>query len=131
MAPRAIWPPLLWALVILFLCLLPGSKLPEWEWFALFDLDKLVHAGMFFVQTLLLARSFYARRAPQRWVLWAVLLSVAFGLATEFLQGMEALGRRTDLNDMIANTIGALVAGWYITRRVNSGKSVVPFLPAH
>ncbi|MBP6313287.1 MAG: VanZ family protein [Flavobacteriales bacterium] len=131
MAPRAILPPLLWAALILFLCLLPGSKLPKWDWFALFDMDKLVHAGMFFIQALLLARVFFARQTPERWVLWSVLLSVTFGVATELLQGMEALGRRTDLNDMIANTIGALVAGWYATRRVKTGKSIVPFLPAH
>lgn len=130
MAPRAIWLPLLWALVILFLCLLPGSELPEWDWFAVFDLDKLVHAGMFFVQALLLARMFVARKALERWVIWSVLLSVAFGVATEFMQGLEALGRRTDINDMIANSVGALVAGWYAARRVNKGKSVVPFLPA-
>ena len=117
-------------MVILFLCLLPGSKLPEWDWFAVFDLDKLVHAGMFFVQALLLARMFVARKALERWVIWSVLLSVAFGVATEFMQGLEALGRRTDINDMIANSVGALVAGWYATRRMNKGKSVVPFLPA-
>jgi hypothetical protein len=124
-APRALWPALLWAAFILFLCLLPGSSLPEWDWFALLDLDKAVHAGMFLVQALLLARAFRAR-GMARWALAAVAIAVAHGVATEFMQGLEALGRRTDPNDMIANTVGAVFGGWWAVWRTRKGRSVVP-----
>lgn len=126
-APRALWPAFVWAAVILFLCLLPGSKLPEWDWFALLDLDKLVHAGLFFIQALLLARAFHARGTPVRWLLWSLVITVLYGLATEFMQGLEAMGRRTDINDMIANSVGALAAGVYTFRRTRKGKPVLPF----
>ena len=128
LAPRALWPAFAWAATILFLCLLPGSKLPEWDWFALLDLDKLVHAGLFFIQTLLLARAFHARGTPVRWLLWSVTISVLYGLATEFMQGLEALGRRTDINDMIANSVGALAAGLYTHRLMRKGKPLLPFV---
>jgi VanZ family protein len=126
-APRALWPAFVWAAVILFLCLLPGSKLPEWDWFALLDLDKLVHAGLFFIQALLLARAFHARGTPVHWLLWSLVITVLYGLATEFMQGLEAMGRRTEINDMIANSVGALAAGVYTFRRTRKGKPVLPF----
>ena len=127
-APRALWPAWLWALVILVLCLMPGSRLPEWDWFALLDLDKLVHAALFFVQALLLARAFIARGTPARWLFWSVSLAMVYGLSTEIMQGLEALGRRTDLNDLIANTVGALTAGWFARWRTRKGLPVLPLV---
>ncbi|HEX2616922.1 MAG TPA: VanZ family protein, partial [Flavobacteriales bacterium] len=88
---------LLWALIILVLCLLPSKQLPEWHWFDLFDLDKVVHAGLFFVLALLLAQAFRSAQRPQRWLVWAVVIAVAYGISTELLQGLEAMGRRTDV----------------------------------
>jgi VanZ family protein len=118
---------LLWAGVILWLCLIPGKSLPEWNWFAILDLDKLVHAGMFFVLALLLAQAFRNGGAPMRYVLWAVVISAVYGLGTEFMQGLEAMGRRTDIIDMIANSLGAMAAGAYANRREKKGREIVPF----
>lgn len=116
-----------WALVILVLCLIPGQALPEWNWFALLDLDKLVHAGMFFVLAALLAQAFSDKGSPKRYLLWAVIISISYGLSTEFMQGLEAMGRRTDINDMIANSVGALIAAVYVRWKEKRGKAVVPF----
>lgn len=118
---------LLWALCILVLCLIPGAALPAWSWFDLLSLDKLVHAGLFGALTLLLAGAFVKRGAPANFLPVAVVLSMGYGWGTEVLQGLEALGRRTDLNDMIANTVGALGGAWFVARRRRSGR---PFLPA-
>lgn len=117
---------LLWAAVILWLCLIPGRSLPEWDWFAIFDLDKLVHGGMFFVLTLLLAQGLKGHGTPARYIVWAVAISVGYGLGTELLQGLQALGRRTDINDMIANSIGALAAGGFADWRVKKRRPIVP-----
>lgn len=116
----------LWALVILTLCLIPGSSLPEWHWFALFDLDKLVHAGMFFVLALLLAQAFRSAQRPRHWLLAAAGIAIAYGIGTEFMQGLEAMGRRTDPLDMIANSVGAVAATWFASWRARKGKPVVP-----
>lgn len=118
---------LLWAGVILWLCLIPGKALPEWEWFSVFELDKLVHAGMFFVLCMLLAQALRSNRWPVRYILWAVIISAGYGLCTEFLQGLEALGRRTDINDMIANTVGALTAGGFANWLRGKGWHILPF----
>lgn len=117
---------LLWALVILVLCLIPGRSLPQWGWFDLLDLDKSVHAGMFFVLAVLLAQAFRAIGRPKRWVLTAVAIAIAYGIGMEYMQDLEALGRRLDPMDMIANSVGALLAAWYITWRTKRGKPIVP-----
>jgi hypothetical protein len=118
---------LLWAAVILWLCLIPGKSLPQWDWVNIFDLDKLVHGGMFFVLSVLLAQAFKGGGSIARYILWAVIVSAAYGLGTEFLQGLEALGRRRDINDMIANTIGAISAGGFANWREKKGWQIVPF----
>ena len=73
----------LWALVILGLCLIPGQRLPEWDWFALFDLDKLVHGIMFFVLAVLLAQALRTQGKVARYIVWACVLSVGYGLASD------------------------------------------------
>lgn len=116
----------IWAFCILVLCLIPGSTLPEWDWFSLLDLDKLVHAGMFGVLTVLLADALRKRDTLSRYVLMACVLSIVYGAATEFIQGMEALGRRTDPGDLVANGIGALIGAAYVRWRQCKGKPIVP-----
>ena len=120
-----------WALacaaLILFLCLLPGDELPEWDWFALLDLDKVVHAGMFFALAVLLAQAFHDGGRPARWAMWAVLLSAGNGVLTEVLQGLEALGRRTDPADMLANTVGALAMVPYVGWCKRRARPFVPW----
>lgn len=117
---------LLWALLILVLCLIPGKDLPEWGWFDLLDLDKLVHAGMFFVLALLLALAFRNAGRPKRWLLAAALIAIAYGIGTEIMQGLEAMGRRTDPMDMLANSVGAVAATWYAARRTRKGRPILP-----
>jgi hypothetical protein len=117
---------LLWALCILVLCLMPGAALPAWDWFDLLSLDKLVHAGMFGVLTLLLSGAFLKRGAPFHFLPWAIAFSVAYGWGTEVLQGLEALGRRTDINDMIANTVGAMGGAWFVAYRRRKGRHFLP-----
>lgn len=116
-----------WAIVILVLCLIPGKALPEWNWFALLDLDKLVHAGLFFVLAVLLAQAFVNNGSPTRYILWACFISIMYGLSTEIMQGLQALGRRTDINDMIANSMGAILAAAYVNWKAKKARPIVPF----
>lgn len=118
---------LLWAGVILWLCLIPGKNLPSWNWLALFNPDKLVHASMFFVLSLLLAQAFRTHGAPVRYLLWGIVISAVYGVGMEFMQELEALGRRLDPNDMIANAVGAVSAAIYARWRERKGRPIVPF----
>ena len=117
---------LAWALCILVLCLFPGRALPSWDWFDLLSLDKLVHAGMFGTLTVLLAGAFQQQGTRNSFLPLAVGVSAAYGLGTEFLQSLEVLGRRTDLNDMIANTVGAILGALFCASCLRHGKAFLP-----
>lgn len=109
---------LLWALLILVLCLMPGAALPAWHWADLLSVDKLVHAGLFAVLGVLLfvgiSRHYGARVLRSSTVLAIVLVGIGYGGALEIMQMLSALGRRGDWNDFIANSAGLGIAwGWY------------------
>ncbi len=118
---------LMWAGVILWLCLIPGKSLPSWNWLALFNPDKVVHAGMFFILSLLLAQAFRTHGAPARYLMWGIIISAVYGVGMEFMQELEALGRRLDINDMIANTVGALASAGFAHWRERQGRPIIPF----
>jgi len=104
---------LLWALLILLLCLMPGAALPAWHWADLLSVDKGVHAGLFAVLVLLCLRALksgYASASPPPALLLA-LGCTAYGGMLELMQMLPALGRRGDWNDFAANTFG-VTAGW-------------------
>ncbi len=115
---------LLWALLILVLCLMPGRALPRWDWADLLSLDKSVHAVLFGVLTVLLGRAFRSSGRTGPLLAWSVLLSVGYGLATEAMQQLQALGRHGDVNDAIANTLGAVAGAVHLGRRWNRERSV-------
>lgn len=104
-----------WALLILVLCLMPGSALPAWHWADLLSVDKAVHAGLFAVLAVLvlLGLRVHAGGAPlpAPAILWAVVACVVYGGLLELLQQLPVLGRRGDLSDLLANTAGCGL-GW-------------------
>jgi VanZ family protein len=104
-----------WALLILVLCLMPGRALHAWHWADLLSVDKAVHAGLFAVLAVLvlLGLRAHAGGAPLSVpaILWAVVTCIAYGGLLELMQQLPALGRRGDLNDLLANTAGCGL-GW-------------------
>ena len=121
---RALRPALGWALLILLLCLMPGAALPAWRWADLISLDKAVHAFLFGVLYVLLVRAF--RRQYQHpalrshAVMTALVMVVAYGGSTELMQQVPVLGRRGDLLDLLANTVGAGLGLVYDRRRLGA-----------
>ena len=121
---KGLRPAIAWALVILVLCLMPGRAIPSWDWTNLISLDKPVHAFLFGVLVVLLVRGFRDQQpaviAQARIVPVAFTLTVAYGALTEWMQQLDLLGRHGDLNDLIANTVGACLGLLYL--RWRSGK---------
>jgi VanZ family protein len=107
---------MLWALVILILCGMPGKDIPHISFLELLSFDKLVHAGIFCVLLLLMVRGF---RMQDRFILLqekammiALLICIAYGGALEIMQGIVFEQRSPDIYDFIANTAGALLGSW-------------------
>ena len=127
MTLRAWWPALTWAALILVLCLLPGSELPSWDWADLISLDKPIHALLFGVLTVLVVRGMVPDRSVQvspKVLIAAVLMAVGYGVATEVMQELEALGRHGDVPDAIANALGAVTGAAYLRWRSVRERSV-------
>lgn len=120
---RALRWALLWAALILVLCLMPGRALPAWHWADLLSVDKAVHAALFAVLAILVLRALEAQQLDlDRGALAAALiLCVAYGGGLELLQMLSALGRRGDWNDFIANSVGVAL-GWILHRRLRIGR---------
>lgn len=116
---------LLWAALIFVLCLTPGQAIPSWDWADLLNVDKLVHAALFAVLFILLERGLRRIRAgegrPANVVFTAIATSVAYGGLVELMQQLPTLGRRGDVNDLIANSVGVIL-GWGYFRLRNGDR---------
>ncbi len=101
---------MLWALIILVLCGIPGRDIPHISFLELLSFDKFVHAGIFFVLILLTVRGFLmqsrfkALQKKSKWI--AFVLCVIYGGSLEILQGTVFEGRSADVFDFIANGFG-------------------------
>ena len=111
---------MLWALIILILCGIPGRDIPHISFLELLSFDKFVHAGIFFVLILLTVRGFVLqirftalKHSPK---LIAFVICVLYGGSLEIMQGTLFIERTADIYDFIANsfgcTIGLLLYDW-------------------
>lgn len=102
-----------WALLILALCSVPGSSVPD---LTLFSYDKLGHFGMFFIGALLWLQAWPER--PKQVIAVGLVLSVG----TELIQGLTPyLGRSADPFDVVADVLGlslGLALWWWGHRRL-------------
>lgn len=94
---------LLWTLVILAACTVPGSTLPS---LTLWEFDKLIHFALFAGFGGLWMR---ALACPLGRRMAGVLLAgIAFALLTEWYQGLLPWPRTPDLLDALADSLGTL-----------------------
>ncbi len=101
---------MLWALIILILCGMPGKDVPHISFLEMLKFDKFVHAGIFFVLFLLSVRGFMLQtrfeglhQSPRA---AAFIICVIYGGLLEILQGIVFIDRSADIYDFIANTFG-------------------------
>lgn len=101
---------LFWAGIILYLCLIKISELPEIK---IPYIDKFIHAFFYFVFSLLwfYAFRFYFRKQSRAKLLRIVFfMALFFGVAIELFQTYFTVYRSGDITDIFANTSGSLLA---------------------
>lgn len=102
---------LAWMFIVLVGSLMPGRDLPKIN---LFQADKVVHLIFYFVLCMLMffsmVREWKGGLQSRKWLWRSVLAASFFGLFIEILQSNLNTGRYFDTFDVLANTIGALVA---------------------
>ncbi|MBI4931233.1 MAG: VanZ family protein [Bacteroidetes bacterium] len=102
---------LLWAILILVLCLMPGKDLPS---LTIFEYDKIVH---FLIYLLLAIMMYYGWRKQNSFLslhkntlIKILLITTIYGFAVEIMQELFTADRHFDIFDALANSVGA-VAG--------------------
>ncbi|MEN5086808.1 VanZ family protein [Sphingobacterium faecium] len=105
---------MLWAVIVILLCCMPGQnfeKVPSYP-----GMDKLVHAGMFFVFCTLIYNGVLVqfKGRPTKWVpvLVVSILGLLFALLTEALQLYIFTYRSGDWWDLFADSVGIGMAGF-------------------
>ena len=104
---------LLWALLILVLCAIPGRDLPKISALELLNFDKFVHALLFLVLILLTVSGLKRQdsftllhRSPK---MISLILCVAYGGLLEIMQGELFSERTADIFDFTANSFGCTI----------------------
>ena len=103
-------PALVWLAIVTGLSVMPGVPMPK---FNLFSADKIGHAAAYALLAWLLLRGFKAqhkRAANARETLMFFGLATGYGILMEFVQGTFFPYRFFEVDDMLANTFGAMVA---------------------
>ncbi len=106
-------PAFLWAAMILLLCGIPGENLPDTSYWDFLHLDKLAHAGMFAILTVLMIVGHLKQHSSGILRYYAksftVLVSVLYGVLIEIGQRLLFVDRDLEVYDMLGNALGALL----------------------
>jgi glycopeptide antibiotics resistance protein len=119
-------PPIIWTLIIFGLCSMPGKAIPHISWLELLSFDKFVHAGIFFVEQILLMRALSSFNKKTLYGLLAFLFCVVYGGSLELMQFYIFSSRSGDVFDFIANSSGALL-GFLLFSKINKRLGFLPY----
>jgi len=109
-----------WTALIVGLHAIPGEDAALEGWYALFHVDKVLHAAFFgsWGLSVLIA---LGKSGVVRGTFFALLgLGVVFGLGLEWAQGALFSGRRMDLYDVVADGVGVAL-GYAVFRWLYRG----------
>lgn len=101
---------ILWSIFIFIICLLPSYDIPN-TGITIPYLDKYVHAFIFFIFNILLCSILIMKFRLKNLSLFflSTFISFLYGGIIELLQ-QYSIGRSCDINDLIADLIGAFLA---------------------
>jgi len=119
-------PAIICFIVSFILLTLPGTEIPKISWMDFYQADKVVHIIMFFSVCFLF--DFAIRKSDKKYslILYISLAGLAYGIAMEFVQKYFIPFRTCDVDDMIADGIGCLLA--YVWWRRRFKKTDVSYL---
>jgi VanZ family protein len=100
----------IWALIILVLCSMPGQYVPSVSLLEMLSFDKWVHAVMFFVLCALIFIHVKKQTEEKKKVILFLTIAILYGCSLEIMQGTLFSNRSADWNDIIANSLGCLMA---------------------
>jgi VanZ family protein len=110
---KLIYPALLWTFFVATLCLVSFNSVPKVR---IENFDKLVHACFHFGIVLLWFLYFNIQKSKPfiKAANLAILFSLIFGILIEICQQLFTTSRKADVLDLVANTLGALLAVFFL-----------------
>ena len=99
---------IIWALIILGLCSMPGQYIPSISLLEMLSFDKWVHASIFFILCSLIFFSLLQKNKAKQQIYLFFGLAILYGCSLEIMQGTLFSNRSADWNDIIANTVGCI-----------------------
>jgi hypothetical protein len=124
---RSFWPGAMAFTIATILFCLPGDKFPEDELFNIFQVDKLIHIGLFALMVVLWSLPFISRVGDSDRLgnifIGVALAFVFYGVLIEFIQGSFISNRTMGIDDMIADALGCGVGFIAAKKLLNAGKS--------
>lgn len=108
--------PVLWTLLIIFLLSLPGSAIPKVN-LGIQHVDKIVHFILFGLFPIFWSYYFIPRKPYKNWkgiVVLFCFLSIVLGIALEYVQQYFVVNRDFDVNDIYADSLGAIIFGFLL-----------------
>jgi len=103
---RFLWMPGFWTALIVGLHAIPGEDAALEGWYALFHIDKVLHALFFGSWGLSVQIALGKSGALRGMFLGTLGVGLLFGLGLEWAQGALFSGRRMDLYDVVADGVG-------------------------
>jgi VanZ family protein len=109
---RYFLPAIIWVIIIFIVISIPAGNMPKSDLFKIPNFDKMVHAILFFVFTLLLNFGFIKQNGRlKRFNYWVSLfIGIAYGAFTEIFQHLYISGRFGEFWDFVANLTGVIAA---------------------
>jgi len=105
---------ILWTIVVVGVCVVPGNEIPSPPIINIPHLDKIVHAGLYFILTVFSVKSFSRQKLVpilnQKPYQSAFVYAVVLGVIVELVQHYFIPTRSGDILDALANSTGSLLA---------------------
>lgn len=112
--------PLSWTILTITLLCLPGSMVPGNGIFGMKNLDKLVHVVLFGLNVLFwgwhFATIYRAERKLRYLFVGAIAVVILLGVTLEYVQLYFIPNRSFDVWDIVADSVGAVLAGIWLLR---------------
>jgi len=119
-----------WTILIATSCLIPASAFKPFSFNSFLQIDKIIHLILFFCWvTFWLLSKHKIKKLTLKIKGQFLFLGILYGILIEFLQSSMHLGRSFEIDDMIANGVGALIGVLTIDYVINHFSFFKKYVP--
>lgn len=99
---------LTWTLIIICALVMPAGDLPELSFSRIKGFDKLIHFTIFAIAGFLWSKALNDVGYKNNVLTLSLLIGLVISLITEWMQSLDFIGRRFEVLDLVANTVGLM-----------------------